>query len=57
MANTSKPLDCYLRGVKSPDRIEPNSNLVGNLRRKPADKRSDAIPEPPLPLAADARRK
>jgi hypothetical protein len=40
----TKPIDCYLRGIKSPERIEPNSNIVGNLRLKPVeDKRADAV--------------
>jgi hypothetical protein len=54
---STKSLDCYLRGAKSPERIEPKSNLVGNLKGRTDAKRSDAIPEPPLPLAADASRK
>jgi hypothetical protein len=55
----TKPLDCFLRGVKSPERIEPNSNIVGNLKRKPVDpKRADAFPESATPLAEreDRRR-
>jgi hypothetical protein len=56
----TKPLDCYLNGIKSPERIEPNSNIVGNLRRKPVeDKRADAFLESPTPLAerTDAKRR
>jgi len=48
MANTeTKPLDCYLRGVRSPERRFPDSNIVGNLKRDGSDRRADAFPESP----------
>ena len=46
----TKPLDCYLRGVKSPERSNPDSNIVGNLKRDSAVRRDD-FPERIAPLS------
>ena len=54
----TKPLDCYLNGIKPPLRREPESNIVGNLKRKPIeDKRADAFPESAKPLSERADRR
>ena len=51
MESKVKPQDCYLSGIKSPPRREPESNIVGNLKRKPIeDKRADAFEGSAVPL-------